>query len=82
MCIYLQVLSFIVLICASVATGAINNIENSGRYRSAAEWLIFVAVMGLIIQTVIIVIRILNISLINQNFILFGFIVRMLYYCV
>lgn len=87
-CIHLQVLSFIVLICASVVTGAINDIEdledvpyeNSGRYRSAAGWLIFVAVMGIIIETIIIIIRFLNIIYINQNFIIFGVIVSQLYF--
>ena len=75
------------MICAAVATNAINNIEdidedsddvtydNAGRYRSAAGWLIFVAIMGMIIEPIIIIIRILNVYVINQNFILFGFIV-------
>ena len=85
----IQALSFILLICASVVTGALDNIEDVdddddvdvgslGRYRSAAGWLIFVAVMGMIIETVIIIVRILNISFINQNFIIFGFIVSQL----
>ena len=75
------------MICASVVTNAIGNVEehmeersdnnnaeyeDAGDYRSAAGWMIFVAIMGVIIETVIIVIRILNISFINQNFIIFG----------
>ena len=46
--------------------------EDAGDYRAAAGWMIFVAIMGVIIETVIIVIRILNISIINQNFTIFG----------
>ena len=46
--------------------------EDAGDYRAAAGWMIFVAIMGMIIETVIIVIRILNISFINQNFTIFG----------
>ena len=73
------------MICASIAANAINNVEDDiqeisngmqeyedvGDYRSGAGWMIFVAIMGMIIETVIIVIRILNISFINKNFIIF-----------
>ena len=75
------------MICASIAANAINNVEDDiqeihigeyedvGDYRSGAGWMIFVAIMGMIIETVIIVIRILNISFINKNFIIFRIIV-------
>ena len=72
------------MICASIAANAINNVEDDiqdiygireyedvGDYRSGAGWMIFVAIMGMIIETVIIVIHILNISFINKNFIIF-----------
>lgn len=82
---HLQVLSFILLIYASVVMGELNDIadieyDNSGRYRAAAGWLIFVAVTGMLIQTAIIFVRFLNITFINQNFIIFGFIVSQLCY--
>ena len=76
------------MICASVVTSAIDNVEedieevsgideyeNVGDYRSAAGWMIFIAIMGIIIETLIIIIRILNISIINNNCITFGIIV-------
>ena len=73
------------MICASIAVYAINNVEDDinemnnrmeeydsvGNYRSGAGWMIFVAIMGMIVETVIIVIRILNVSIINKNFIIF-----------
>ena len=74
------------MICASVVTNAIGNVEDdvneisegeeeyedAGLYRSAAGWMIFVAIMAMIIEILLIVIRILNISIINKNFIIFG----------
>ena len=73
------------MICASVVTSAIDDVEegveevsgtdeyeNAGDYRSAAGWLIFVAVMGIIIEIVIIIIRILNITFISNNCMIFG----------
>ena len=76
------------MICASVAASAIDDVEedleevsggdeyeNVGDYRSAAGWMIFIAIMGIIIETLIIIIRILNISIINNNCITFGIIV-------
>ena len=73
------------MICASVITNAIGNVEehmeeesddreyeDAGDYRAAAGWMIFVAIMAVIIEAVIIVIRILNISFINQNSTIFG----------
>ena len=88
-CAHLQVLCFIILICAAVVSNAINDVidaaedediddgeyNNSGSYRSAAGWLIFVSIMGMLIEMAIIVIRILNVSFINQNFFIFGLIV-------
>ena len=46
--------------------------DDAGAYEAAAGWLVFVAVMGMVIEILIIVIRILNITFINQAFILFG----------
>ena len=76
------------MICASVTASAIDDVEedleevsdsdeyeNIGDYRSAAGWMIFIAIMGIIIETLIIVICILNISIINNNCITFGIIV-------
>ena len=82
------------MICASVVTNAVGNVDdnineasdgrreydNAGDYRSAAGWMIFVAIMGMIIEIVIIIIRILNITIINKNFIIFGFAVSQLFF--
>ena len=46
--------------------------EDSDDYEAAAGWLVFVAVMGMAIEPLIIIIRILNFSFINQNFLIFG----------
>ena len=46
--------------------------DDAGAYEAAAGWLVFVAVMGMVIEILIIIIRILNIAFINQAFILFG----------
>ena len=96
-CIYLQVLSFIIMTCAAVASGAVNDFEDysdrdtnaldyneAGDYRAAAGWLIFVGVMGILVEGLIILLRILNITVINQNFIIFGFVVSpvLLYVCI
>ena len=73
------------MICAAVVSGAVNSAEdnieeasdgreeydNAGSYRSAAGWLIFVAIMAMIIETAVIIIRILNISFIRLNGIIF-----------
>jgi len=40
-------------------------------YEAAAGWLAFVAVMGMAIESAIIIVRILNVSLVNQNFLIF-----------
>ena len=46
--------------------------DDSGAHEAAAGWLVFVAVMGMVIEILIIIIRILNITFINQAFIIFG----------
>ena len=46
--------------------------RDSDNYEGAAGWLVFVAVMGMVIEPLIIIIRILNVSFINQNFLIFG----------
>ena len=51
------------------------NYDDSDDYEAAAGWLVFVAVMGMIIESLIIFLRILNISFINQNFLIFGIVV-------
>ena len=83
------------MICAGVATGAVNDFEDySDRdtnhfdyneaedYRGAAGWLIFVGVMGMVVEGAVILLRILHINIINQKFILFGFIVSLILLCV
>ena len=47
--------------------------ENAVDYEAAAGWLVFVAVMGMFIEPAIIVLRLLNISFVNQNFAIFAF---------
>ena len=49
--------------------------NDSDDYEAAAGWLVFVAVMGMTIESLIIFLRILNISFINQNFLIFGIVV-------
>ena len=49
--------------------------DDSDNYEAAAGCLIFVAVMGMVIEPLIIILRILNISFINQNFLIFGIVV-------
>ena len=46
--------------------------EDSDDYEAAAGWLVFVAVMGMAIEPLIIILRILNISFINGHFFIFG----------
>ena len=87
-------LCFIIIICASVVTSAIDDVEkdveevsgieeyeNAGDYRSAAGWLIFVAIMGVIIEIPIIIIRIINISFISNNCTIFGIAVSQCFVC-
>ena len=51
--------------------------DDSDNHEAAAGFIIFVAVMGMVIEPLIIILRILSISFINQNFliILFGIVV-------
>ena len=83
------------MICAVVATGAVNDFEDysdrdtnrldykeAGDYRAAAGWLIFIGVMGMVVEGAVILLRILNINIINQKFIIFAFIVSLIFLCV
>lgn len=74
------------MICAAITQSAINDVDNyqkdrnreyrdAGKYRSAAGWLIFVGVMGMLIESAIIIVRILNLSLVKTYFTIFAFIV-------
>ena len=74
------------MICAAVTLGALSSAEdnadtigadldNVSDYRSAAGWMLFVAIMGMIIEPSLILLRFLNVEIINQNFLLFGIIV-------
>ena len=82
------------MICAAIVVGAVNGVEdnrqkieggedeeyeNAGSYRSAAGWLIFVAVWAMIIETVVIIVHILNISFIRLDGIIFRLTVSYLY---
>ena len=49
--------------------------EDSDNHEAAAGYLVFVAVMGMVIEPIIMLLRILNISFINQNFVIFGIVV-------
>ena len=82
-------LCFIILICAGVTLGAVSSAEDNadrlndgrtdsvdfGKYRSAAGWMLFVAIMGMIIEPSLILVRFLNVEIVNKNFLLFGFVV-------
>ena len=70
------------MICAAVALSAIENVNSafedirqdyrdSDDYEAAAGWLVFVAVIGMAIESAIIIVRILNVSLVKQNFLIF-----------
>ena len=54
--------------------------RDSNDYEAAAGWLVFVAVMGMAIESAIIVLRLLNISFVNTNFLIFGIVVRICTY--
>ena len=49
--------------------------DDSSDYEAAAGWVVFVAVMGMAIESLIIGVRILNVSFVNQNFTIFGIVV-------
>ena len=91
----IQVLCFILMICAAVVVDAVNNVEdeveeirnrdeyeNAGSYRSAAGWLIFVSIWGMIIEICVIVLRFLNISFISLEGIIFRGTVSYCFLCV
>ena len=77
------------MICAAVTLQALSSAEdnvdtlgiqdkhfdNVSDYRSAAGWMLFVAIMGMIIEPSLILLRFLNVEIINQNFVLLGFVV-------
>jgi len=76
----------IVLICAAVALnnirdlddhpGDINRVyEDAGLHESGAGWLIFLAVMCMVIEPLIILIRFLNVAIVNENFLIFAIVV-------
>ena len=52
--------------------------SDSSDFEAAAGWLVFVAVIGMVIEPAIIILRILNISFVNANFLIFGIVVRTL----
>ena len=49
--------------------------DDAGDYEAAAGWLVFVAVMGMAIEPLIAILRVLNFSFVNQNFLIFGIVV-------
>ena len=59
-------------------TGPDIEYEDSDDYEAAAGWLVFVAVMGMVIEPLIIILRILKIDFINQNFLIFGIVVSII----
>ena len=71
------------LICAAVALSNIRdrddqlrgNYEDAGLYESGAGWLIFLAVMCMVIESIIILVRFLNITIVNENFLIFAIVV-------
>ena len=77
--IFLQVLCFIIMICAAVTLSAIEDVEDQAsvryqdtdKYESAAGWLVFVSVMGMIYEPLVILLRFLNLEIFNQKFIYF-----------
>jgi len=75
------VICFGILICAAIALSAIVDIENevdyedSGLYMSGAGWLIFVAIMGITLQSAIGIIHVFDISCVNENFVMFSILV-------
>ena len=82
------------MICAAVVVSAVNGVEdnleevdgeeydNAGSYRSAAGWLIFVSIWGMIIEICVIILRFLNISFISLEGIIFRGTVSHCFLCV
>lgn len=70
---YIQIGSLAVLICASVTLQGLAEIRSEGtKYQSAAEFLVFVGVVGMIAESALTVIHFFDIPFINQYFTLFG----------
>ena len=71
------------MICAAVALANIKELDDNDRdeyedadlHESGAGWLIFLAVMCMGIEPIIILVRFLNFSFVNQNFLIFAVIV-------
>ncbi|XP_065914386.1 uncharacterized protein [Dysidea avara] len=67
------------MICAAVTLSAIEDVEDQAsvryqdtdKYESAAGWLVFVSVMGMIYEPLVILLRFLNLEIFNQKFIYF-----------
>ena len=77
MLVFLQVLCFIITICAAITLSAIEDVEDvigievEDKYKSAAGWLVFVSVMGVIYEPFVVLLRFLNLEIFNQKFIYF-----------
>ena len=72
-----QVGCLTILICAAVTLQGLSEAESLEiKYNSVAEFLIFVGLVGMIVESVLTVIHYLPITIINQHFTLFGFGVR------
>ena len=69
---HIQIGSLAVLICASVTLEGLSSILPGTRYQSAAEFLVFVGVVGMIAESALTVISFFDIPIINQYFTLFG----------
>ena len=68
---YIQIGSLAILICASVTLQALSGSAGT-KYQSAAEFLVFVGVVGMIAESALTVIHFFDIPIINQYFTLFG----------
>jgi len=51
--------------------------KDRDRYEAAAGWLIFVSVMGIVIGSSIVIVRFLNVLVVNRKFSFFGLMVRL-----
>ena len=65
------------MICAAVTLSAIEDVkdrlergnseyEDSDKYESAAGWLVFVSVMGMVYEPLVALLRFLNLEILNQ----------------
>jgi len=77
------------MICAAVALANIRDLddaaddvgleyEDADLYESGAGWLIFLAVMCMVVEPLIIIARFLNFSFVNENFLIFAIIVSVI----